>query len=189
MAREPRWMAQTFSKDGHVHVMIETSKGRRNKMAFEPSLGCFVLRKILPVGATFPYDFGFVPGTCAEDGDPVDALVLMEESVAQGSLVPARVLGVLEAQQREDGRTIRNDQLVTVAADAHEYQGIRTVKELGPKLLAEIEHFFVSYHQMEGDGFESLGMRGPRTALRLIEQASRQPRTRRRGGSSGSRRA
>jgi inorganic pyrophosphatase len=183
-------MAQPFSKDGrHLHVMIETSKGRRNKMAFEPSLGCFVLRKILPVGAGFPYDFGFVPGTRAEDGDPVDALVLMEESAVQGSLVPVRVLGVLEAQQRKEGRKIRNDQLVTAAADAHEYQGIRTLKDLSPKLLEEIEHFFVSYHQMEGDGFESLGMRGARTALRLIEQASRRPRNRRRKGSSGSRRA
>jgi inorganic pyrophosphatase len=190
MAAKPRWRAQTFSKDGrHLHVMIETPKGRRNKVAYEPSLDCFVLRKILPAGATFPYDFGFVPGTCAEDGDPVDALVLMGESVAQGCLVPVRVLGVLEAEQREEGRKIRNDQLITVAAEASEYQGVRTLSDLSAQLLKEIEHFFVSYHQMDGDGFESLGMRGAKTALRLIQRASPRPRTRRRAGSSGSRRA
>ena len=85
-------------------VVIETSKGSPNKLAFEPRYGTFVRKGVLPAGAVFPFDFGFVPSTRAEDGDPLDVLVLMDAPVFPGCLVPSRLVGVIEAEQTEDGK-------------------------------------------------------------------------------------
>ena len=80
-------------------VVIETPKGSPNKLAFEPRFGTFVLKIVLPAGAVFPFDFGFVPSTRAEDGDPVDVLVLMDAPVFPGCVVPSRLVGVIDAEQ------------------------------------------------------------------------------------------
>jgi inorganic pyrophosphatase len=90
-----------------VLVVIETPKGSPNKFAFEPRFGTFVLKGVLPAGAVFPFDFGFVPSTRAEDGDPVDVLVLMDAPAFPGCVVPSRLVGVIEAEQTEGGKTER----------------------------------------------------------------------------------
>src|ERR1700730_1275382 len=86
-----------------VRVIVETPKGSRNKYAFSEDRRIFELSKVLPTGMDFPYDFGFVPSTRAEDGDPIDVLLLMDESAYPGCLVEARLVGVIEAEQDEDG--------------------------------------------------------------------------------------
>ena len=86
-----------------VEVVIETPAGSRNKYRYDEERGLFLLHKLLPLGTTFPFDFGFVPGTLAEDGDPVDVLVLSAEPLFQGCRVPVRLLGVIEAEQTEKG--------------------------------------------------------------------------------------
>jgi inorganic pyrophosphatase len=86
-------------------VVIETPKGSPNKLVFEPRRGAFVLKGVLPAGAVFPFDFGFVPSTRAEDGDPLDVLVLMDAAVFPGCIVPSRLIGVIEAEQTEAGTT------------------------------------------------------------------------------------
>lgn len=78
-------------------VVIETPKGSQNKYVFEPRWGAFALSGVLPAGAVFPFDFGFVPGTLAADGDPLDVLVLMDSAAFTGCVVPSRLLGVIEA--------------------------------------------------------------------------------------------
>ncbi len=86
-----------FDKEANfVHVVIETPRGSRNKYKFEPKLGSMKLNKVLPAGMEFPYDFGFVPGTRAEDGDPIDVLLLMDEQVFPGCVVESRLIGVIE---------------------------------------------------------------------------------------------
>jgi inorganic pyrophosphatase len=99
-------------------VVIETPKGSPNKLAFEPRYGTFVLKGVLPAGAVFPFDFGFVPSTRGEDGDPLDVLVLMDAPVYPGCIVPSRLIGVIEAEQTENGETERNDRLLAVAANS-----------------------------------------------------------------------
>lgn len=171
----PRKLAkQPFKSKRHsLQVVIETPKGRRNKYRYNAHLDCFELHKVLPAGAAFPYDFGFVPGTRAEDGDPLDVLVLMDESAYPGTIVAARAIGVIEAEQTEAGKTIRNDRIVAVANEAHDYSGIRKLKDINPHLLEEIEHFFVSYNEMTGREFRCRGTAGPKVALRLVENAMR----------------
>jgi inorganic pyrophosphatase len=102
--------------EGHLNALVDTPKGSRNKFKYDAKLGLYVLGGVLPVGASFPYDFGFVPSTRGGDGDPLDVLLLMEEPAFVGCLVPTRLVGVIEAEQTErDGDTERNDRLIGVA--------------------------------------------------------------------------
>src|SRR5918997_1002696 len=96
---------------GELNVIIETPKGSRNKFDYDEDAGLFKLGGVLPSGAVFPFDFGFVPSTVGGDGDPLDVLVLMDEPAFTGCLVPARLIGVIVAEQTEGGRTTRNDPL------------------------------------------------------------------------------
>src|SRR5262245_29945269 len=97
---------------GLVNVIIDTPQGSRIKFKYDEELGLFKLGKVLPLGASFPYDFGFIPSTYAEDDDPVDILVLMDEPAFSGCLLKVRLLGALEAEQTENGKTNRNDRLL-----------------------------------------------------------------------------
>ena len=171
-----------------LNAIIETPKGSRNKFAYAEEHGLFILKGVLPAGASFPFDFGFVPSTIGGDGDPVDILVLMDEPAFVGCLVPARLVGVIEAEQTEKGETTRNDRLIAVAAHSHSHRKVRTLGQLGENLLAEIEHFFISYNAIKGKEFEPLGRFGPHRARRLIEEGIERFRQRRRSSIKGGRR-
>src|ERR671916_2281366 len=98
---------------GNLLVIVDTPKGSRNKFAWDEERELFELGGVLPAGAVFPYDFGFIPNTRGEDGDALDVLVLMDEPAFTGCLVVSRLLGVIEAEQTEtDGRVERNDRLI-----------------------------------------------------------------------------
>ena len=88
---------KTFDKDDNVNAVIETPRGNRTKLAFDAKLKAFAVKKVLPQGMSFPFDFGFVPSTRGEDDDPVDVLVLMDEALPTGTVVPSRLIGVIEA--------------------------------------------------------------------------------------------
>jgi len=119
--------------DDCVVVVIETPKGSSNKLAFEPRYGTFVLKRVLPAGEVFPFDFGFVPSTRADDGDPLDVLVLMDSPVVPGCDVPSRVIGVIEGEQTEDGKTERDDRLLAVAAKSSTHRSIHKLSDLSPR--------------------------------------------------------
>jgi inorganic pyrophosphatase len=163
-------------KRGTLNVVVETPRGHRNKFKYDPTQKTFRLGSVLPAGASFPYDFGFVPGTKAQDGDPLDVLLLMDESAFPGCLVTARLAGVMEAEQTEDGKTVRNDRLLAVATEAHDYRNVRTPKDINPNLLKELEHFFISYNECKGKKFKLLGVHGPKRALKLLKQTIRRAR-------------
>lgn len=157
-----------------VEVVIETPAGSRNKYLHDEDRGIFRLHKLLPLGTTFPFDFGFVPETLAEDGDPVDVLVLSAEPLFPGCRVDVRLLGVIEARQSEKGgKTIRNDRLIGVPETKKIRPRERTLDDLPEAVLDQLEHFFVSYNRAEGRTFTPLARRGPEVALRLLEKARR----------------
>ncbi len=156
---------------GRVTAVIDTPKGSRGKYKYAPESGLFRLNKLLPVGAYFPYNFGFIPNTQAEDGDALDVLVIMDEPVHIGAILSVRVIGVLKAEQTEtDGQTFRNDRLLAVLDTAVNPAEYNHYRELPPRRLDEIEHFFRSYNLMEGRAFKSLGTGGPQEAMGLIEK-------------------
>ncbi len=158
------------SASGHLNAVIETPQRHRTKFKYDARLGLFRINKILPAGAVFPFDFGFIPSTLAQDGDPVDVLVLLDEPAFTGCVVPARLIGVIEAEEKEDGRVERNDRLIAVAESSVDHDGIDSLESISPNLLKEIEHFFSSYNEMEGKEFKPLGTFGPERARRLVEQ-------------------
>jgi len=157
-------------KSRNLNVVIETPKGCRNKYGFDFDLGTYRLKGVLPNGAVFPFDFGSIPGTVGQDGDPLDVLLLMDEPVFTGCVVEARVLGVLEAKQTEKGETTRNDRLVAVAAKSHTHASLQSLRKLDARLLDEIEHFFVSYNAARGKKFKILKRKGPNAAKRLVKE-------------------
>jgi inorganic pyrophosphatase len=161
----------TLDKDKKVQVIIETPKGSRNKYAWDPDQQIFTLKKVLPEGMAFPHDFGFIPSTEAEDGDPIDVLVLMDQPVFTGCLVKARLIGVIEGKQTEKGKSERNDRLLAVAESSHTHSNIHSLNDLNKELLKELEKFLVNYHANDGAEFKVLARRGPDAATTCLKSA------------------
>jgi len=156
-----------------LNVIIETPQGSRNKYDFDPKRGLFTVSGVLTLGAVFPFDFGLVPATRGEDGDPLDVLVLMEEPTFTGCFVAARLVGVIEAEQTErGGQPQRNDRLIAIAAHSHAYRAVASLEDLDAALLGEIEHFFISYNQAKGKTFQPTGRGGPARARCLVDEAA-----------------
>ncbi len=152
--------------------MIDTPKGSRNKFAWDEELELFELGGVLPAGAVFPYDFGFIPNTRGEDGDAIDILVLMDEPAFTGCLLMSRLLGVIEAEQTEtDGKVERNDRLIAVAAKSRTHGQVKSLDQINEALIDEIEHFFVSYNAAKGKKFKPLRRSGPDRAKQLVQEA------------------
>lgn len=167
----PTRLKPTLEEDGLVQVIIETPAGCRNKFAFDPRQSIFALKKVLPAGMTFPYDFGFLPQTKAGDGDPLDVLLLMDQPAYPGIAVRARLIGVIEGEQIDGKKKIRNDRLVAVAEANHQYAKVRKLSDLPREWIRELEDFFVNYHQLEGKAWRLLGCKGAAAAFALIRKA------------------
>jgi inorganic pyrophosphatase len=156
-----------------LRVVIETPKRSRNKFAFNPDQRVFELKKVLPAGMTFPYDFGFVPSTKADDGDPVDVLVLMDEPAFPGCVLSCRPIGVIEGEQGNKKDKERNDRIVAVEQDAHSWADIKTIDDLGKQFVRELEEFFMNYHRLSGKQYRVLGLKGPDQARKLVKSGMR----------------
>ena len=157
-----------------INVIIETPKDCQNKFDFDPKLHLFRLKKTLPMGTIFPFDFGFVPNTIAEDGDPIDVMVLMDQHAFPGCLVSCRVIGMIEAEQTErDKKTKeRNDRIVAIADCSILYSDITDVRELNKSMVKEIEHFFIDYNKHEGRKFNPIRWAGIDAAMSKIKKRS-----------------
>ena len=154
-----------------VNVVIETPRGSRNKYAFDPKQRVFTLKKVLPEGMVFPYDFGFIPSTHGEDGDPIDVLLLMDQPAFPGCVVQARLVGVIEGEQTKDGNTERNDRVIAVAESNHTHSDVKSIKDLNESLLTEVEKFFVNYHSNDRSEFRVLGCKGPQAARNCVTRS------------------
>lgn len=170
---DPTRLKPLDKKDGILQVIVETPAGSRNKFAYDPDQGIFALKKVLPAGMVFPYDFGFLPRTLAPDGDPIDVLLLMDEPAYPGCAVRARLIGVIEGEQLDGKDKIRNDRLVAVAETNHRYANIHKLGDLPSKWIHELQDFFVNYHNLEGKKYRLLGIKGASAALHLIKDAQK----------------
>jgi inorganic pyrophosphatase len=162
-----------FDKDNKssIQVVIETPKGCRNKYKFDPKLRSFTLSRVLPDGMVFPYDFGFVPSTIAEDDDPIDVLLLMDAPAFPGCVIESRMIGVIEGEQTKKGKKERNDRLIALANRSHTHSDMQNVSDMNEKLLKELAEFFVNYHRQDEVQYKFLGTKGPKEAARLLDQA------------------
>jgi inorganic pyrophosphatase len=176
LANPSRLQAVDDDDSGIVQVVIETPKGSRNKYAFDSKQKVFELKKVLPAGMAFPYDFGFLPRTLAEDGDPVDVLVLMDEPAFPGCVLKCRVIGIIEGEQGSKKQMERNDRIVAVEKENHSFADIKVIGDLGKQFLRELEQFFVNYHQLSGKQFKVIDVRGPKEARKCIKEGIRAAR-------------
>lgn len=152
-------------------AIIETPKGRRTKFDYDPETELFMLAGLLPEGMVFPFDFGFIPSTIGDDGDPLDVMVLMDEPAHVGCLMHVRLIGVIEAKQTEKGKTTKNPRLLSVAVHSYSHENVTSVRQLNKSLVDQIEGFFVQYNQLHGKKFKVTGCSGPKRALEVLREA------------------
>ena len=162
-----------WAGDKVVRVVIETPKGSRNKYAFNEGRRIFELKKVLPAGMEFPYDFGFVPSTKAADGDPVDVLVLMDEAAFPACVVKCRIIGIIKGEQGTKKKKERNDRVVAVEQNNHSWAEVRHLDDLGKQFREELEEFFVNYHKLSGEQYRIVGVKGPAAARKRIKQGQK----------------
>jgi inorganic pyrophosphatase len=158
---------------GLLHVLVDTPKNSPIKFKYDLEKRCYTISHVLPPGAVFPFDFGSIPRTLAEDGDPLDVLILLEWPSFAGCLVPVRLIGVLEAEQTQEGETSRNDRLIGAAGRSRMFRDVKSLRDLPGNLLEELEHFFVSYNEERGREFKVIGRFGPKRASNLVEAGQR----------------
>jgi inorganic pyrophosphatase len=161
-------------------AIVESPKGRRSKFNYDPVTKLFRLHRLLPEGMHFPFDFGFIPSTRAEDGDPMDVMILVDEPSPVGALLPVRLVGVIEAEQQEGKKTIRNDRLLAVTIASHLHAHTRTISDLDEVLVRNICEFWVQKDALEGKAFTILANLGPAEAVKRIEEATLKRNGRRR---------
>jgi inorganic pyrophosphatase len=157
-----------------LNVVIETPKGSRVKYSYEKKKGMFVISKALPEGMVFPFNFGFIPGTLAPDGDPVDVLVLNEEPVVSNTLLCVKPIALIKATQTEDGqkKPVRNDRIIGQAIGKESPLELRRLR-LEKAMVAEISIFFETYNKLYGKKFKVLGVAGAGKARKLVDTAAK----------------
>lgn len=127
-----------------IEVTIEIPKGSRNKYEVDHETGKIYLDRYLFTPMAYPLDYGFIDGTLGEDGDPLDALVILPEPVLPGVIVPARVLGVFKMTDEAGG----DDKLLCVIDDPR-WAHLQDIEDVSQFQRDEIEHFFVHYKDLE----------------------------------------
>ncbi len=176
MERDPLELPAWDEKKDLLHVLVDTPRGSRPKFKLDTATGRYVIAHLLPSGTVFPFDFGSVPSTLADDGDPLDVLVLLEEPTFPGCLLKVRLVGVLEARQTHEHKTDQNDRFIGVSDGSRVYRGIRTLSDVPKKVLDEIEHFFVAYNKERGRRFRVVKRSGAVRARRLIRKGEKRYR-------------
>ncbi|MDB5005172.1 MAG: hypothetical protein JWQ34_3397 [Mucilaginibacter sp.] len=154
-----------------VTAMIECPKGFNQKFDYEPKEKRFKLSKILPAGLTFPFDFGMIPGTKGEDGDPLDIIVVSEDATFPGCLIDCRIIGALQAEQTErNGETMSNDRFIGVSDVSQLFAEIQTLEQLPEAILNQLEAFFKNYNEQAGKAFQVTARLTARQAAKLLSQ-------------------
>lgn len=153
-------------KDGIVNVLIEIPAGSKNKYEFDKDMGCFALDRVLYASVQYPYDYGFIPNTLADDGDPLDGMVIMDQPTFPGCVIAARPLGMLEMIDGGD----RDEKLLCVPAKDPRYADIKSLDQISPHRLEEIAEFFRTYKNLEKKVTEILGWQGVDKVMPLVDE-------------------
>ena len=163
----------TWADKHHVHAVVETPRGSRAKLSFDRKLGAFTLSKPLLAGLTYPYDWGFIPSTCAPDGDPLDVLIIHDAATYPGLVLCCVPIGILEVEQVEDGKKERNDRIFAVP-DRSPFEGnLQDIRRLPGRAIDDLEKFFKATDALEKKKLHFLGWHGPSRAKKTIKKLAR----------------
>lgn len=158
--------------DGGYNVVVETPRGSRTKFAYDSETGLFRAKKLLAMGFAFPFAFGFLPSTKADDGDLVDVLLLTDADLPMGSLVRCRLLGGIAMEQLSEGSRQRNDRLLAVPLLLHQDRPPYELSDLPPAELKDIEDFLIGYQAADGKEAKIVGRLDKSEAERNVRESS-----------------
>ena len=153
-------------KPGIINVLIEITGGSKNKYEFDKELNAFILDRVLFSSVQYPYDYGFVPNTLADDGDPLDGMVLMDEPTFPGCVIAARPIAMLEMIDSGD----RDEKILCVPDQDPRYAEVKSIKDIAPHRLEEIAEFFRSYKNLEKKVTEILGWKDVDQVASLVNR-------------------
>ncbi len=151
-------------------IIIETPKGSAIKYVWDEKVKKMRLKRVLPSGLHFPFNFGFFPRTFAEDGDPLDVLLLMEIPLAPNTMVNARIIGAMKVEQTKL-KTYRNDRIIAVECTCEVYGHYQQISDVSESLKKQLTHFFKAYNSYRGLEFKTIGWADVDEAITLIEAA------------------
>ena len=160
--------------DGEVMVFVEIPAGSRNKYEWDEEAGGIVLDRRLFTSMTYPADYGYIEGAWGEDGDPLDALVLVGDPTFPGCRVRARVIGVFYMEDEKGS----DEKILCVSRNDPSWGHAHDVHDLLPEFRDEIEHFFQVYKQLERKKTATRGFGNRAEALEVIEAARERFKTR-----------
>lgn len=160
-------------KTGVCRAVVETPKGRRAKFDYDPKLKAFRMKTLLPEGMSFPLDFGFIPSTLCDDGDPLDIMILVDEPTFAGAVLDVRLIGVIEAEEEEKGETERNDRVLAVPTVSRLYAAIKSPGQLPKDFIDNLTDFWVQKDRLEGKVFRPLGVKDAKAAIAIVKGADR----------------
>jgi inorganic pyrophosphatase len=152
-----------------VNSIIEIQQGGSNKYEYDPQLGLFRLDRVLYSAVHYPMGYGFVPGTLADDGDPIDILVMTDSPTFPGCLIESRPVGLFEMRDEKG----EDEKILSIPAADPRYHEIQELSHMRPHRLREIEHFFAIYKELENKQVEVVGWQGREAAYAAIEKAIR----------------
>ncbi len=168
MARDIAKLAP-FDDEGALRVIVESPRGSSLKLAYEPKLRLFSVSRELPLGLAYPFDWGFIPGTLGEDGDPLDAMALHNAASFPGVLLPCRILGMVEVEQREGrGRPQVNNRIIATPHWHRPLARLTEARDLPAPARRDIEQFFVATAAMTGKRLTLKGWASRRATERFI---------------------
>jgi inorganic pyrophosphatase len=150
-----------------VRAIVEIPSGSVNKYEYDGELGIFRLDRPLYSPVHYPGDYGFIPGTLAEDHDPLDVLTLVQEPSFTGCLLEVRPIGVLNMVDSEE----QDQKVIAVPCRDPRYAEVHTLDQIFAHVRRELEHFFSIYKELEGRVASTQGWGGPREARRTILEA------------------
>ncbi|MEN9870864.1 MAG: inorganic pyrophosphatase [Cyanobacteriota bacterium] len=153
-------------KPGIINVLIEIAGGSKNKYEFDKDMNAFALDRVLFASVKYPYDYGFVPNTLADDGDPLDGMVMMDEPTFPGCVIAARPIGMLLMIDGGD----RDEKILCVPAEDPRYNEVKSLKDIAPHRLEEIAEFFRTYKNLEKKVTEIQGWKDVDAVTPLVEE-------------------
>lgn len=151
---------------GIINVLIEIPGGSKNKYEFDKDMNAFALDRVLFASVKYPYDYGFVPNTLADDGDPLDGMVMMDEPTFPGCVIAARPIGMLLMIDGGD----RDEKILCVPAEDPRYSEVKSLKDVSPHRLEEIAEFFRTYKNLEKKVTEIQGWKDVDAVTPLVEE-------------------
>jgi inorganic pyrophosphatase len=159
-----------FVDDGAVNVVVESPRGTMLKLKYDPGRDVLTLSRPLPVGLTYPHDWGFIPSTRASDGDPLDVVILWDGVSYPGIVISCRPIGVLRVEQTNPKTYARerNDRLVVLPTTAARWDSVCSVFDVAERVRLELEQFFAAAVAFERKELAILGWGDRDDAIALI---------------------